>query len=92
MYVQLEALLEYFGGPEFHAAALLLLPLLLPLLCCLRVEEQCHEGVAIVDDVDGDGQDVEDEVEEVDVDAGLVGPLVLAEVHVYVMIVRRKVL
>ena len=81
LHIRLEALLEGLRGPELHAAALILLPLPLPLLRSLRGEELRH--VAVVDDVDGGGQDVEDEVVEVDVDAGPLGLLVLAEVHVY---------
>ena len=79
-------LLEGGGGPEVvHTAALLLLPLPLLLLRSLRGEELRHEGVvAVVDDVDGGGRDVEDEVVEVDVDPGPVGLGVLAEVHPHV--------
>ena len=79
LHIRLEALLESLGGPELHAAALLLLPLPLPLLLVSKEKNY----VMVVDDVDGGGQDLEDKIVEVDVDAGPLGLLVLAEVHVY---------
>ena len=44
---------------------------------------RCPSSVVSEETVDGGGQDVEDKVVEVDVDADPVGLLVLAEVHVY---------
>ena len=71
LHIRLEALLGSLRGPELHAAEHLLLPL------------RCPSSVVSEETVDGGGQDVEDKVVEVDVDAGPVGLLVLAEVHVY---------